>query len=1064
MLTTAVVDLHIKCAISIGFFEERRKMKRRSMVLTIGLVVLQFCCSSLWARPTTAYEAEMLVAGWLKADAQPLGTALGRSVTKVETFTDQYGSSVYYIVYLQPSGFVIVPADDLVEPIIGFADDGTYDPSLDNPLGALVTKDLNGRVAAVRNAYRLYVIAQEETVLIPQSKWRHFVSLGEAVKDELTLMWSGSVSDVRVAPLMGSKWGQHDVCDENCYNYYTPNNYPCGCIATAMAQLMRYHQHPEEAIGVNEFVIKVDGDEETASTQGGDRDGGPYRWFRMVLEPGCSTTLAQRQAIGAICYDAGVATHTEYWDAGSSSSLPEATRALRDTFMYSNAIHGWNNDNNIGSERLDDMVNPNLDADNPVILGISRTENEEAYGHAVVCDGYGYNASTLYHHLNMGWSGSDDAWYNLPTISSDPSYRDIVGCVYNIFTSGSGEIISGRVTDRSGNPISGATVTAAVAGQGTGGPYTVITNSKGIYALVNVRGSWTCTVSVTKPGCYFTPQRVTTGASSDDSSISGNKWGINFVGDYGRPSRENFETGYFSKFPWEHDGDASWTITSQENHSGTYSVRAAEIEDSESTTLRVTLDCASGNIIFFRKVSCESNCDYLEFYIDGAEKGKWSGEEDWTEVSLPVTAGTRTFEWTYSKNYSGSHGDDTVWIDDIVFPIPAAAKIAHDPDPPDGAESIYLNVILSWTAGFDARRHDVYFGDNIDDVRDADITDTTGIYRGRQNSIIYTPPEPLEFERTYYWRVDEYNTDATISEGDVWSFTMKAADPLSEALDTTWSFTTGGSAKWFAQTTTSYYDGDAAESGDILHSEESWMRMIVSGTGTVKFHWRVSSEEGFDFMNFYINGSLKDRISGLCLWQQKRYTISTLGLHVLEWRYVKDAGRDCGSDCGWVDKVEWVTPPEPPSPSPPPPPPFGLLSEALDTDLSFTTGGSANWFATNKTSYYTTSYYGGDAAQSGDISHDEESWMRTTVSGKGTVKFYWNVSSHLRHDFLEFYIDGSLKDQISGSRPQRNWEAEMYVISTAGPHLLEWRYVKDGENDSGMDCGWVDKVEWVPAP
>jgi hypothetical protein len=59
----------------------------------------------------------------------------------------------------------------------------------------------------------------------------------------------------------------------------------------------------------------------------------------------------------------------------------------------------------------------------------------------------------------------------------------------------------------------------------------------------------------------------------------------------------------------------------------------------------------------------------LKFKIDGVEKGAWSGEEDWSEVSFPVDEGTRTFEWTYSKDGSDSEGDDTVWIDDIVFPI-----------------------------------------------------------------------------------------------------------------------------------------------------------------------------------------------------------------------------------------------------------------------------------------------------------------------------------------------------------------------------------------------------------
>jgi len=131
---------------------------------------------------------------------------------------------------------------------------------------------------------------------------------------------------------------------------------------------------------------------------------------------------------------------------------------------------------------------------------------------------------------------------------------------------------------------------------------------------------------------------------------------------------EDFETGDFSRLSWKHGGDENWSVTSQQKHSGAYSAKAGSIEDDQSTTLQVTLDCVSGNITFYRKVSSESDCDYLQFSIDGVEKSRWSGEEDWAEVSFGVTAGTRTFEWTYSKDGSESEGDDTAWIDDVVFP------------------------------------------------------------------------------------------------------------------------------------------------------------------------------------------------------------------------------------------------------------------------------------------------------------------------------------------------------------------------------------------------------------
>jgi len=134
-------------------------------------------------------------------------------------------------------------------------------------------------------------------------------------------------------------------------------------------------------------------------------------------------------------------------------------------------------------------------------------------------------------------------------------------------------------------------------------------------------------------------------------------------------STEDFETNDFSKFPWAHAGYEDWSTTPQEKHSGSYSAKSGSIGGGERSSLQVTLDCVTGNITFYRKVSSESGFDSLKFSIDGAEQDKWSGEKDWAEVSFPVAAGARTFEWTYSKDGSASEGEDTAWIDDIVFPI-----------------------------------------------------------------------------------------------------------------------------------------------------------------------------------------------------------------------------------------------------------------------------------------------------------------------------------------------------------------------------------------------------------
>jgi hypothetical protein len=132
------------------------------------------------------------------------------------------------------------------------------------------------------------------------------------------------------------------------------------------------------------------------------------------------------------------------------------------------------------------------------------------------------------------------------------------------------------------------------------------------------------------------------------------------------------------------------------------------------------------------------------------------------------------------------------------------------------------------------------------------------------------------------------------------------------------------------------------------------------------------------------------------------------------------------------------------------------LSAALDTDLSFTTSGDVDWFSQTR-----RWYHDGDAVQSGSITHDQESWLQTSVNGSGTLSFFWKVSSEGNYDCLEFYIDGILQDQISGTE---DWHDMTYEITVSGFHTLEWRYFKDGSMSRGDDCGWVDKVEWMPTP
>ena len=154
-----------------------------------------------------------------------------------------------------------------------------------------------------------------------------------------------------------------------------------------------------------------------------------------------------------------------------------------------------------------------------------------------------------------------------------------------------------------------------------------------------------------------------------------------------------------------------------------------------------------------------------------------------------VTGERRAFlgHWGYDTDVDGPDGtysefehyitDDykallTNIINDMLGILDPEA--ARNPKPDNGTTVDMAKATpLSWAAGETAARHDVYFGTDFEDVNNADTSDTTGIYRDRQNLVIFTPAEALKFGGTYYWRIDEVEADGTtIHTGNIWSFSI----------------------------------------------------------------------------------------------------------------------------------------------------------------------------------------------------------------------------------------------------------------------------------------------------
>ncbi len=475
--------------------------------------------------PVSSEVAARLAGGWLRGGENRLGEALPARVRQIEACLDGAGTTLFYAAELEPSGFVILAGDDELEPVLAFASRGGLDPGWKSPLGQMLRRDVAGRLARVHTQRAKPAGSESLPMTI---KWRRLQSIPlDGPTPSATLP---GVSDLRVAPFVQSAWNQStDANGAACFNYFTPpyapgspGNYVCGCVAVAMAQLMRYHQYPATAVGSLSFNVTVDGAATNLNLLGGDGAGGTYAWSEMPLNP-TDPTLLQCEAIGALTHDCGVAIGMRY--SGNASGAGYAVGgAFTNTFHYRHATDGVApGGSGLSGANLLAMINPNLDARLPVLLGVEGVSG----GHEAVCDGYGYCYGTIYHHLNMGWGGMDDVWYALPVIdaiANDQSFSVIEDCLYNVYPARAGEIISGRVVSTTGAPLAGVGVTGASDG---GGVFSSVTDSNGVYALANVPPAARLMVSATL-GSSTVTTRVATGSSVGMTTECGNVWGVDF--------------------------------------------------------------------------------------------------------------------------------------------------------------------------------------------------------------------------------------------------------------------------------------------------------------------------------------------------------------------------------------------------------------------------------------------------------------------------------------------------------------------------------------------------------
>ena len=422
-----------------------------------------------------------------------MDTPIQGTVASIRLCTTTNGAA-FYVAKLTGGGFVVMSTDTEIDPVIAIspAVDLVEDPR--NPLWALLVSDMAARQEAVASKGKTRASstsassAGKAVTSAAAARWARLTSRDTGAAGAST--GKSTISDVRVAPLLKTKWGQSYAGGKPCFNYYTPYGYVCGCTATAAAQLLRYHKFPTEYVEPDEYPCKIDGWDETLYQY-----GGWYDWDNMPEVPGRGTTDEQREAIGRLTYDVGLAVHSEYTQYNTTGYADYVLDLLQKwgyahaTYYWFRSFHPFDYDGGpqegFTEDEMKSVMIPNLDAKLPVFARIYNKYFEDDTAHFVVADGYGYLNKQWSVHLNLGWDGNSDAWYVPPEFSAGRyTYTTINRLVANIYPDGpsSAGIVSGRVvSSTTSKPASGIVVAAR---NDYGEVEYATTDANGIYSFI----------------------------------------------------------------------------------------------------------------------------------------------------------------------------------------------------------------------------------------------------------------------------------------------------------------------------------------------------------------------------------------------------------------------------------------------------------------------------------------------------------------------------------------------------------------------------------------------------
>ena len=345
-------------------------MKRHLLFLFIALLGV----SMVQANPVDVAKAQCLALGFAK---HHLGLSKSADEAVLSyTLRSTNGMATMYA-FNVGNGFVIVAADDCARPVLAYSDESAFD--YEN--GPENMKWFLGEISeSIAMAVRSGTHASADVAL----QWKQLENYG---------MTSRGSNVPVVGPLIQTKWNQ-----EPLYNRYCPTGTPTGCVATAMAQIMKYWNYPAQGTGSHSYIHPVYGEQ---SANFGETT---YNWDIMPVSLGNQSTNEEIDAVAILSYHCGVAVDMDYATDGSGAQSGEVPGDMAAYFSYAPEAR-FVDKGGTPTRAWEDLLRTNLDQKMPLYYsGFSGADG----GHAFICDGY--DVDNLF-HFNWGWGGSGNGYF-----------------------------------------------------------------------------------------------------------------------------------------------------------------------------------------------------------------------------------------------------------------------------------------------------------------------------------------------------------------------------------------------------------------------------------------------------------------------------------------------------------------------------------------------------------------------------------------------------------------------------------------------------------------------------